>query len=97
MLFDGIFMSPLVPLVVVLFEFGLLDNVFVPDLHEHHVDGLVFSSAVRTCETLDILEVQSVNFLAIIACPNFLPLRLFLLVYLNFDIRSRWLCQRLGL
>ena len=44
---EGVLLS-LVPLVVVLFVFGLLDNIFVPDLHEHHVNGLVFSFTVRT-------------------------------------------------
>jgi len=45
-LLEGVILS-LVPLVVVLFVFGLLDNIFVPDLHEHHVNGFVSYPAFR--------------------------------------------------
>ena len=47
LLLEGVLLS-LVSLVEVLFESGLLDNVLVPGLHEHHVNSLVFSSTLRT-------------------------------------------------
>ena len=91
LLLGGVLMS-LVPLVVVLFVFGLLENVFVPDLHEHHVDGFVFSSTARTFVAWDILEVQSVYRLTIVALPTFAPLKLLLLIFfLTFALTSWWL------
>lgn len=98
LLLEGVLLS-LVPLVVVLFEFGLLDNIFVPDLHEHHVNGFVSYPAFRTFVAWDILEVQSVNLMTMVALPTFAPLKLHLLLllfFVTFALSSCWrLCQLL--
>ena len=72
----------LVPLVEALFEFCLLDNIFVPDLNEHHVNGIVLYTTVRTFVAWDILEIQPVNYLAVVALPAFATLKLLLLLLL---------------
>jgi hypothetical protein len=92
LLIEGGVLLSLVPLIVVLFVLCLLDNIFVPDLHEHHVNSLVFSSTVKTFEAGNILEIQSVNLLAIVALPTFAPLKLLLLIFfLTFALTSWWL------
>ena len=92
LLLQCVFLS-LVPLVVVLFVFGLLDNVLVPDLNEHHVNSFILSSTERTFVARNILEVQSVNLLAIFALPNVALLKLLLqLLFLTFALSS---CLRL--
>ena len=38
----------LIPLIVALFALCLLDDVFVPELNEHHMNGIVYCITVRT-------------------------------------------------
>ena len=91
LLMGGVLLS-LVPLVVVLFVFGLLDNVLVPDLYEHHVNSFILSSTLGTFVARNILEVQSVNPLTMVALPTFARLKLLLLLlfFLNFALASWW-------
>jgi hypothetical protein len=67
--FDLAIFLPFILLLEVLFVFGLLDYVLVPNLHKHHVNSLIFLSALRTFIAGDILKIQLIAFIAIFANP----------------------------